>query len=112
MNGAVIRRMVGHERFSGLVAGQALAQLLATVRLHDSAPLCELLSALLQTAGADPRGGQSEEVISPVGHITPCDRLLTHAGVAEAVKTALRTQRDQLELHRIRQEQEMRLVSK
>ncbi len=27
-NGAVIRKMVGHERFSGIVAGQALAQLL------------------------------------------------------------------------------------
>jgi hypothetical protein len=33
-NGAVIRRMVGHERFSGIVAGQALAQLLAAVRLY------------------------------------------------------------------------------
>lgn len=32
-NGAVIRRMVGHERFSGIVAGQALAQLLQVVRL-------------------------------------------------------------------------------
>jgi hypothetical protein len=33
-NGAVIRRMVGHERFSGIVAGQALAQLLQVVRLY------------------------------------------------------------------------------
>ena len=30
-NGAVIRRMVGPERFSGIVAGQALAQLLAAL---------------------------------------------------------------------------------
>ena len=40
---------------------------------------------------------------------TPCDRLLAHAGVEETVKTALRTQRDQLDpvelLHRIRQGQ-------
>ena len=28
---------------------------------------------------------------------TPCDRLLAHAGVEEAVKTALRTQRDPLD---------------
>ena len=33
-NGAVIRRMVGPERFSGIVAGQALAQLLGAVRLY------------------------------------------------------------------------------
>ena len=31
---ALIRRMVGHERFSGIVAGQALAQLLQAVRLY------------------------------------------------------------------------------
>ena len=40
---------------------------------------------------------------------TPCDRLLAHAGVEERVKTALRTQREQLDpvalLHRIRQGQ-------
>jgi hypothetical protein len=28
--------MVGHERFSGIVAGQALAQLLEAVRLYGS----------------------------------------------------------------------------
>jgi hypothetical protein len=33
-NGAVIRKMVGHERLSGMVAGQALAQLLQAVRLY------------------------------------------------------------------------------
>ncbi len=33
-NGAVIRRMVGHDRLSGIVAGQVLAQLLEAVRLY------------------------------------------------------------------------------
>ena len=33
-NGAVIRRMVGHSRFSGLVAGQTLAQLHQVIRLY------------------------------------------------------------------------------
>lgn len=33
-NGAVLRRMVGHDRLSGLVAGQALAQLLQLIRLY------------------------------------------------------------------------------
>ena len=35
-NGAVIRRMVGPERFSGIVAGHALAQLLGVVRLYGN----------------------------------------------------------------------------
>ena len=33
-NGAVVRRMVGHERFSGVIAGQALAHLYQSVRLY------------------------------------------------------------------------------
>src|ERR1039457_3185705 len=33
-NGAVIRKVVGHERFAGIVAGQALAQLFQVVRLY------------------------------------------------------------------------------
>lgn len=32
------------------------------------APVRELLSAVLQTAGADPRGGESKKVVSPTGH--------------------------------------------
>ena len=33
-NGAVIRRFVGYDRFAGMVAGQALAQLFGAVRLY------------------------------------------------------------------------------
>lgn len=101
-NGAVIRRMVGHERFSGIVAGQALAQLLAAVRLYvnffqPSFKLRERIRA----------GAKVKKSYHPPA--TPCDRLLAHAGVLEHVKTALRTQRDRLDplelLQRIRQGQ-------
>ncbi len=101
-NGAVIRRMVGHERFSGLIAGQALAQLLAAVRLYVNyfQPSFKLRERIRV-------GAKVKKSYHPPA--TPCDRLLAHAGVEETVKTALRTQRDQLDpvelLHRIRQGQ-------
>ena len=94
--------MVGHERFSGLVAGQALAQLLAAVRLYVNyfQPSFKLRERVRV-------GAKVKKSYHPPA--TPCDRLLAHAGVEETVKTALRTQRDQLDpvelLHRIRQGQ-------
>ena len=33
-NGSVIRRFVGHERYSGAIAGQALAHLYGAMRLY------------------------------------------------------------------------------
>jgi len=33
-NGPVVRRLVGHARFSGVLAGQALAHLYQSARLH------------------------------------------------------------------------------
>ena len=101
-NGAVIRRMVGHERFSGIVAGQALAQLLAAVRLYVNyfQPSFKLRERIRV-------GAKVKKSYHPPA--TPCDRLLAHAGVEETVKTTLRTQRDQLDpvelLQRIRQGQ-------
>ena len=101
-NGAVIRKMVGHERFSGIVAGQALAQLLEAVRLYVNyfQPSFKLRERIRE-------GAKVKKSYHPPA--TPCDRLLAHEAVGEAVKTTLRTQRDQLDpvelLHRIRQGQ-------
>lgn len=101
-NGAVIRKMVGHERFSGIVAGQALAQLLEAVRLYVNyfQPSFKLRERIRE-------GAKVKKTYYPPA--TPCDRLLAHEAVEEAVKTTLRTQRDQLDpvelLHRIRQGQ-------
>ena len=101
-NGAVIRRMVGHERFSGIVAGQALAQLLGAVRLYVNyfQPSFKLKERIRE-------GAKMKKLYHPPA--TPCDRLLSHETVAETVKATLRKQRDQLDpvelLHRIRQGQ-------
>jgi hypothetical protein len=101
-NGAVIRRMVGHERFSGIVAGQALAQLLETVRLYVNyfQPSFKLRERIRE-------GAKVTKSYHPPA--TPCDRLLAHDAVGEEVKSTLRRQRDQLDpvelLHRIRQGQ-------
>ena len=99
-NGAVIRKMVGHERFSGLVAGQALAQLLQVVRLYVNffQPSFKLRERV--------RVG-SKVKKSYHAPATPCDRLLAHVAVDEATKNKLRAHRDRLDpvelLHRIRQ---------
>jgi hypothetical protein len=101
-NGAVIRKIVGHERFSGIVAGQALAQLYQVVRLYVNyyQPSFKLRERIRE-------GGRVKKYYhSPA---TPCDRLLAHRSVDLKVKEALRTQREQLDpvelLHRIRQGQ-------
>lgn len=101
-NGAVIRRMVGHERFSGIVTGQALAQLLGAVRLYVNyfQPSFKLRERIRE-------GAKIKKLYPPPA--PPCDRLRAHEAVDEAIKATLRRQRDQLDpvelLHRIRQGQ-------
>lgn len=99
-NGAVIRRMVGHERYSGLVAGQALAQLLQVVRLYVNyfQPSFKLRERVREA------GKVKKQYHAPA---TPCDRLLSREDVSEKTKESLRSQRELLDpvelLHRIRQ---------
>lgn len=101
-NGAVIRKMVGHERFSGIVAGQALAQLLQVVRLYVNffQPSFKLRERIRE-------GSKVKKFYHPPA--TPCDRLLAHEKVDDKVKAALRRQHERLDpvelLHRIRQGQ-------
>lgn len=101
-NGAVIRKFVGHERFSGIVAGQALAQIFLAMRLYVNYFLPSFKIRERIREGAKVR----KLYHAPA---TPCDRLLAHPKVGEKVKEALRTQRDPLDpvelLHRIRQGQ-------
>jgi hypothetical protein len=101
-NGAVVRRLVGHERFSGVVAGQALAHLYQAARLYVNyfQPSFKLL--------AKKRDGG--KVMRTYDHpTTPCERLLRHPALDEKQKESLRSQRQQLDplelLHRIRQGQ-------
>lgn len=101
-NGAVVRRFVGYERFSGVVAGQVLAQLYQAVRLYVNffQPSFQLLSKKREGAKVKKTYRQPA---------TPCARLLAHAAVTEAAKAGLRSQEatlDPLELlQRIRNAQ-------
>ena len=98
-NGAVVRRFVGYERFSGMVAGQCLAQLFQAVRwyVNHFQPSFKLRSKTREGAKV------KKSYHKPA---TPCERLLAHASVAEATKERLRSERDRLDplelLHRIR----------
>jgi len=98
-NGAVIRRFVGYERFSGVVAGQVLAQLYQTVRLYVNyfQPSFKLLEKRRE-------GSRVKKSYRPPA--TPCDRLLDHSRTAREVKESLIAERAELDpvdlLHRIR----------
>ncbi|HLJ96672.1 MAG TPA: transposase family protein [Gemmataceae bacterium] len=101
-NGPVVRRFVGYERFSGMVAGQCLARLFQAVRLYVNhfQPSFKLKAKTRE--GAKVKKAYHKP-------ITPCVRLLTHASVAETVKEKLRWERDRLDplelLQRIRDSQ-------
>ena len=98
-NGAIIRRFVGHERFSGVVAGQALAHLYHSTRRYVNyfQPSFKLLEK--KRYGSKVR----KTYLKPA---TPCDRLLDHHDVDDVTKEMLRLERAQLDplepLHRIR----------
>jgi len=94
--------LVGHERFSGVIAGQALAHLYQSSRLHVNffQPSFKLLS---KSWIGDKLTRRHE---APA---TPCERLLRHPEVEEEVKERLRLIRRKLDplelLHRIREGQ-------
>ncbi len=101
-NGAVVRRFVGYERFSGMVAGQCLAQLFQAVRLYVNyfQPSFKLRSKIREGAKV------KKTYHKPA---TPCERLLESASVVEVAKERLRSERGRLDplelLQRIRESQ-------
>ena len=74
--------MVGRERFSGIVAGQALAQWLGAVRLYVNyfQPSFKLRERIRE-------GVKIKKLYHPPA--TPCDRLLAHEAVDEAIQATL-----------------------
>ena len=102
-NGSVIRRFVGHERYSGAIAGQALAHLYGAMRLYVNyfQPSFQLLTK-------SRNGGSVTKRYSKPA--TPCDRLLDRDDVSEEMKNRLRQNRAALDpvslLHSIRKSQE------
>jgi hypothetical protein len=101
-NGAVVRRLVGHERFSGIVAGQALAHLYQSARLYTNffQPSFKLREKVRNGAKVKRTYDRPK---------TPCDRILKHPSIEEKIKETLRSQRRRLDpvelLHRIREGQ-------
>lgn len=83
-NGAVVRRLVGYGRLSGIDATNALATLYASSRLYINffQPSFKLKSKTRD-------GARVRKVyFTPA---TPCDRLLAHNSVEVAIKEELRT---------------------
>lgn len=89
-NGAIVRRLVGYGRLSGLAATQALAQLYGASRLYVNffQPSFKLKSKTRNGARV------SKTYHAPA---TPCDRLLASPRVSETVKSKLKEQFDRLD---------------
>ena len=101
-NGAVVRRFVGHHRYSGPLAGQMLVKLYQSPRLYVNyfQPSFKLLEK-------NREGSATVKRYSPPA--TPCDRLLEHQTVTEETKEQLTRCRAGLDpvalLHTIRKAQ-------
>ena len=101
-NGSVIRRFVGHNRYSGPIAGQAFAHLYGAMPLYVNhfQPSFKLLDKSRDS------GTVRKRYEKPA---TPCDRLLRREDVSEETKQRLRNSRVEPDpvslLHTIREAQ-------
>ena len=101
-NGSVVRRFVGHERYSGPVAGQTMAHLYGAVRLYVNffQPSFKLIDKTRGGATTVKRYSQPS---------TPCDRLIGHDAIGDDARAVLREYRAMLDpvllLHTIREAQ-------
>ena len=101
-NGAVIRRFLGHERYSGQVAGQTIAHLHGAMRLYVN-----YFQPSFKLVGETRNGSAVTKRYSPPA--TPCDRVLSHEAVSAQGKALLVRHRATLDpvalLHTIREAQ-------
>lgn len=101
-NGAVIRRFVGYERFSGVVAGQALAHLYRAVRFYVN-----YYQPSFKLREKKREGSKVKRLYDKP--MTPCERLCNNPTVMQSTKEKLQLQRKELDpvylLHRIRDDQ-------
>ena len=101
-NGAVIRRFLGHERYSGQVAGQTIAHLHGAMRLYVNyfQPSFKLMEETRKGSVVTKRYN------SPA---TPCERVLQHEAVGAETRASLNERRARLDpvalLHSIRETQ-------
>ena len=98
-NGSVVRRFVGHDRYSGQVAGQTMAHLYGALRLYVNffQPSFKLIDKTRD-------GATTVKRYSPP--TTPCDRLIQHDATSDEMRAALIQYRARLDpvllLHTIR----------
>ena len=101
-NGAVIRRFVGHDRYAGVVAGQALALLYQAVRLYVN-----YFQPSFKLREKEKNGSKVKRLYEKPK--TPCERLLNNPAVPVEVKENLELKSRSLDpmglLHRIRDQQ-------
>ena len=101
-NGAVIRRFLGHERYSGQVAGQTIAHLHGAMRLYVNyfQPSFKLMEKTRN-------GSVVTKRYSPPA--TPCERVMQHETVGDETRVSLNERRARLDpvalLHSIRETQ-------
>ena len=101
-NGSVVRRFVGHDRYSGQVAGQTMAHLYGALLLYVNffQPSFKLIDKTRDGATTVKRYSQPA---------TPCDRVIQHDATDDGMRAALRQYRDRLDpvllLHTIREAQ-------
>ena len=81
-NGNVVRRFVGHDRYSGQVAGQAMAQLYGVLHLYVNffLPSFNLIDKTRE-------GSTTIKRCNPP--TTPCDRLIQHHATSDEMRAAL-----------------------
>ena len=98
-HGSVVRRFVGHDRYSGQVAGQTMAHLYGALHLYVNffQPSFKLIDKTRDGATTVKRYSEPT---------TPCDRLIQHDATGDEIKTALIEYRVRLDpvllLHTIR----------
>ncbi len=101
-NGSVVRRFVGHDRYSGQVAGQTMAYLYGALRMYVSffQPSFKLIDKTRDGATTVKHYSQPA---------TPCDRLIQHDATGAELKAMLNEYRTGLDpvllLHTIREAQ-------
>lgn len=101
-NGAVIRRFTGHDRYSGIAAGQMLANLFQNVRLYVN-----YFQPSFKIREKEKNGSKVKRTYEKP--LTACDRLLNHPVVPNETKKKLKSHRRSLDpidlLHSIREQQ-------
>ena len=101
-NGSVVRPFVGHDRYSGQVAGQTMAHLYEALRRYVNffQPSFKLIDKTRDGATTVKHYSQPT---------TPCDRLIQHDATRDEMKDALKEYRARLDpvllLHTIREAQ-------